>query len=201
MAKIVHVVGTSDTGKETVTKSIVKRLTNKGYEAIRLQEPGPLRDLAKSYRLRINKSPWTEAAIFTTDRLMLYNEKVFPRIKEKNLLFIFDRGLPETVIYQGILGGVDISNIFLMNSEIPPSDIYVCLTVEGRIGYERALKKQRETGEAPSRNETPESIDVLADSYKKYLPRYFDNVHFIDTSNITIDQTVELCYNKVRSIL
>ena len=121
MVKLIHVVGTSASGKSSVQEGLAERIASVGREVRRIIEPGPLRDLAKEYRRRKDKDPLTEAAIFTADRLITYNQKVFPNIDRSDLVLLFDRGLPDTVVYQGILGGVDIALILRMNSFVPHS--------------------------------------------------------------------------------
>ena len=201
MAKIIQLVGTSATGKETVQKSLAERLRKEGLEVVELTERGPLRGLAKGYRLRVDKSPWVEAAIFTVDRLLIYESQVLKRTKEENLFFLFNRGLADNFVYQGLQGGVPIEVIRKQNEAIPWPNLSICLTVEGNIGYERALSRSNATGERLSRNECAERIDQLADLYRS-LPDHVPelNLRFIDTSHISQEQTAEQAYKLIRDL-
>jgi thymidylate kinase len=199
MAKIIHLVGTSNSGKSTIHPQLNELLRKDNCNVEELREPGPLRDLAKNYRTRKDKNSYTETAIFTTDRFMLYSERVLPRMNEENLIFSFDRGLPDTIVYQGLMGRVPIDLILKMNSHIPQSDLYLVLFVDGSEGYQRALKKQKETGEAPSQNETAESINKLAAFYKT-LSQHLPNVKLIDTSRKEISDVLNECYTHAKQV-
>jgi len=202
MAKLIHIVGVSGTGKTLTHDALKEKLTAEGYKVEALVEPGPLRDFAKNYRLSQNKNSWTEAAIFTTDRLMIYQEKVFPRINEKDLVFLSSRSLFDTFVYQGILGGVDLEVIKKMNSPIPFPDLALCLTVEGKVGYKRILERNIISGEQTSKNETPEAIDRLSAHYME-LPKHFpqSNIEVIDTTNLKMPEQIKICHDKIIGIL
>ena len=200
--KLIQIVGTSGSGKETIHRSLNERLRGEGYKVLEVIEPGPLVELAKGYRLRDDKDPWVETAIFTTDRLMNYLEHIAPHLNEENLIFSSLRGFLDTIVYQGLKGGVDVEVIKKMNSFFPNPDIALCLTVDGKIGNERIRKRTAETGEPISKSESPEGIDSLAEIYRS-LPRYLPglNIHYVDTTNLTREQTLDECYAGVKKIL
>ncbi len=200
MAKLINIIGPSGSGKSTVHEQISQRLKESGYKVESLSEPNSLRDLAKSYRLEEGKNPWTETAIYTVDRFIMYREKILPRMKEDGLIFLLERGLPDTIVYQGMLGQVDISDILKMNSSIPSSDLYLALIVEGEEGHARILGRSSETGEAMSPNETVERIEELSDCYRM-LSSYLKNLHIIDTTNLKLDEVIGECMRKIKEIV
>lgn len=202
MTKIIHLVGNSGTGKSTVIGMLRREIESEGYSVETLTEPGPLRNLIKEYRSKPEneRDPFVEAAMFAVDRFITYKNSVLPRMDEKNLVFLFDRGLPESVVYQGIIGGADVPSIFRMNSSIPQSDLYLCLTVNGKTGYDRIKAREAATGEAITRDEAPERIDMLAEGYKKAV-KYFNNMHIIDTTELTIDSVFLECMSHISGTL
>lgn len=200
MAKLINIIGPSGSGKSTVHEQLSLRLKESGYKVESLSEPNSLRDLAKSYRLEEGRNPWTETAIYTTDRLIMYREKILPRMKEDGLIFMLERGLPDTIVYQGMLGQVDIASILKMNSSIPCSDLYLALIVEGKEGHARVLGRSSETGEGISQNETAEKIDELSDCYRT-LSSYLKNLHIIDTTNLKLDEVIDRCMGKIKEIV
>ena len=200
MTKLIQIVGTSCSGKNSVHEGIVQFVEERGFEVVRLQEPGPLEEFIRAYRRRTDKSSWTEAALFTADRIMLYDTKVFPRWNDEGLVFSSVRGLPDTVVYQGLMGGVDVETIMRMNAAIPSADLCLVLTVSGDLGYQRALQRHAAGGEAPSPSERPERIDALARHYLR-LPEFFPNVHQIDTTHLTKEEVLDACVAKVREVL
>lgn len=200
MSKLIHIIGTSCAGKGTLHPQLNGWLNSEGYNVESIQEPGPLRIYTKAYREKTDKNAETELALFTADRFITYTERVFPKLSEKYTAFTFDRGLPDTIVYQGIIGGIDIDRIFKMNSIIPESDVYLCLIVDGDVGYKRALERQSKGGEKISKSETPEQINKLASAYKT-LDKYFKNVKIIDTSKMDEQQVFEECRKHTYQIL
>ncbi len=200
MAKLINIIGPSGSGKSTVHEQISLRLKDSSYNVESLSEPNSLRWLAKSYRLEEGRNPWTETAIYTVDRFIMYREKIMPRMKDDNLIFLLERGLPDTIVYQGMLGQVDIASILKMNSSIPGSDLYLALIVEGKEGHARVLDRSSETGEAISPNETAERIEELSDCYRM-LSSYLKNLHIIDTTNLKLDEVIGECMGKIKEVV
>ena len=202
MTKIIQLVGPSGTGKERAQTTVAAQLKNEGYNVEELVEPWPLRNLAKGYRLRADKNPWTEAAIFTTDRAITFFEKIEPRIREEGLVFLFNRGLADNFVYQGFLGEVGLDFIKKINAGLYMPDLSVCLTVDGQVGYERALQRQLKTGETLSKNETAERIDLITSYYRTLADKMPElNLVFVDTSKITQEEVSASVYEEARKIL
>ena len=88
MSKLIQLVGPSGTGKSDIVNRLYSWIQSKGLKVEKLVEPGPLRGFIKDYRLKENKSSLVETALFTTDRLMLYQNVVEPRKNERDLVFL-----------------------------------------------------------------------------------------------------------------
>lgn len=200
MAKLIHIVGSSGSGKTTVHSRINQHLHQNDYEVIELIEPGPLREIALQYRIREDKDALIEAAIFSSDRFVTYHRHVFPRIDENNLIFSFARGLPDTYVYQGFLGGVDLDLIRKMNIYIPHSDIYIVLIVDGKVGHQRIVERHEQGGDTPSRNEMPDRINMISGYYRR-LEDYFRNYHVLDTTSMTREEVFDECIKKIERTL
>lgn len=200
MAKLIHLVGPSGTGKTSVHKSLTSLIEQLDYEVVPLVEPGPLREQISTYKKSPYHNVFTEALLFAADRSLLYASEVFPRLDDPNVVFTFARGLPDSLVYQGIIGGVSPEIILHLNHAIPPSDLYLVLLVEGSVGHARVLERQKKTGEPISRNETPEAIDRLAQGYRQ-LDRYFPSIQIIDTTRLTLEQTTQLCLGHIEHVL
>lgn len=203
MAKIIHVVGTSGSGKSTVLEMLRRSIEEEGYSVETIKEPGPLRSLAKSYRSESpeNRNPFVEAAIFAVDRFITYKTVVAPKIDNDNLVFLFDRGLPDSVVYQGIMGGVDVNSILNMNSSIPKSDLYLCLVVDGKTGHGRINERKLANGEPITYDEIPERINQLSEAYKRVAKQYFANMHVIDTTDMSVGMVFNRCIAHVSATL
>jgi thymidylate kinase len=201
MSTIIEIAGTSGSGKSTIITELEKLISKEGFEVIKMREPGPLRSLAKTYCSlpEEERSPWTEAAIFATDRLISYQEQMYPKKENKKTIFLKDRGVADSLVYQGIRGGVPIEAILQMNASIPPADLYLCFITEGKTAYEKILERSKKGGEQISISETPMIIDNLADSYKQ-VGTYLKNVYLIDTTNLSMESATKKCYDLIRGI-
>ena len=204
MVKIITMCGTSATGKSTIHDGINNKIIEMGYDVIKLVEPGgPLEKFAREYHAREDADPLMETAVHAVSRLRQYEEGVFPRKDKENLIFSSARGMVDSVVYQGIKGGVGIDTVLNMNLHIPKSLTYLCLIVDGEVGHKRVLQRQEETGKVPSKNETPEKIDELAAAYRTLKDHeYFEGrFHIIDTSEIDQLATLETCNRFLDKVL
>ncbi|MBX4196172.1 hypothetical protein KW805_01130 [Candidatus Pacearchaeota archaeon] len=201
MAKLIHIVGPSGTGKSTVHTAIHGRLVNERYNVDALVEPGGvLRDFILNYRRRKDKSALVETALFSTARLKMYEDLILPRMNQKDLIFLSDRGLPETYVYQGFLGGVPLETIKEMNKHIPNSDLYIACIADGEKAYARLKARAERTQEELSSNETPEKINRLS-RYFSQLGDILPNVHILDMSDVSEEEAAHRCYNIIKPIL
>ncbi len=197
VAKIIQIVGSSGTGKSTVSAMLESRLRNEGRTVERIYEPGPLREFIMKYRTRAGKSPWAEAALFASDRTILYSNHL--RANQEGLIFVSDRGIYDSVVYQGLMGGVDLEVLKKMNSAVPWPDWGFALTVEGKTGYERIMQAHRTSRtDEVSRNETEEKINELSNRYRS-LPVLFPDkkIYLIDTTAIDESSVVDAIISKL----
>lgn len=200
MASIIHIIGTSGSGKSSVQEELSKRISGLGYEVVELIEPGPLREITKEYRRRNDKNGLAEAALFSTDRYLLHHDMVFPRLDEPNLVFLSGRGLYDSIVYQGIIGGVPIDTILAMNHTIPLPNLCLCLLVNGDVGHQRAVNRFNNGGDPVTKTEQPNAIEELTAGYRK-LPSMFPDVHIIDTTYNDLSAVTNLCYSHIQNLL
>lgn len=200
MSKIIQVCGTSGTGKSTIFQSLSSRLESDGYQVTKIVEPGPLRELAKSYRLRRDGNPWTEAAIFATDRIMTY-DALMPLSEDQKAIYLSERGIADSLVYQGLVEGIPIEILLKLNQNIPKPDLVICLTVNGIEGHRRVVERNTRTGERLSPNESADRIDLLGRSYMRlpsFLPTW--NIKLLDTTNKRPEEVLENCYRLTREL-
>ncbi|MBX4212439.1 AAA family ATPase [Candidatus Pacearchaeota archaeon] len=201
MAKLIHIVGPSGAGKSTLHVSMHKRLINEGYNVEALAEPsGEMRDFILNYRKRKDKNALVETSLFSAARLRLYEEQILPRMDQQNLIFLSDRGLPETYVYQGFLGGIDFNTIKEMNTHIPNSDLYIACISNGEKAYSRLKSRAERTKEELSPNETPERINLLSQYFSR-LGEILPNVRILDMSDLSEEKAIESCYQMIKPIL
>ncbi|GEM_PF-6361076 len=197
MAKIIHLIGPSGTGKSSVHRGLTPLLEQRGYAVVPLVEPGPLREQIQQYKQSPHRHSFTEALLYAADRSLLYAKEVLPRLHEPQVLFTFARGLPDSLVYQGIIGGVDPKEIIRLNRLIPPSDVSIALLVEGQVGHARVLERQRTTGEPVSSNETPEAINRLTQGYLQLRRDYLPGLNIVDTTHSSLDAVTQQCFDLI----
>lgn len=198
MNKLIQLTGVSCTGKDTILPLLDTRLEKEGYRVILLQEPSVLRADIKTYRRQQNRNPYVEAALFSTDRYLTYARLT----KQEGVILLSNRGLIDSVVNQGLIGGVPIETVLAMNASAPKPDLSIVLTVSGEEGERRARQRQERGGEIMSINETGEAIKRTANLYlkaKEILKEW--NLLYIDTTNLTPEQVADKCWAGVSNVL
>lgn len=190
MASIITVVGTSASGKTSVAPLIQEQLSGMDYEVRSIIEPGPLRPEIKWYRQNMPQAHRSQAILFAADRTITYDKDILPYMDEDNLIFFSTRGFPDTRVYQSILGSISKKEIYELNKHIPFSNLYIALVVDGVVGEQRALQRERETGEPVTHSEKKETIDTYKRAYES-LQTELPNFHVINTSYLSLDEVVQ----------
>ncbi|MFH1802729.1 MAG: hypothetical protein ABH864_04775 [archaeon] len=203
VAKLIHLVGSSGTGKGSVHKYLVGYLRGQGGSVVELVEPPePFHQFIKNYRLRPDKDALVEAAMFATARLWLYETQVMPRLEDPNLVFLSDRGLLDSFVYQGVLGGVGVETVQRLNQHVPLPDLAIGLIVDGVEGNRRVLERRGATGEALSANETAAGIARVSNAYAGIGFTFPDmNYRTIDTTSMTLDEVKDVARSYVDEVL
>ncbi len=137
--------GIDGSGKTTQAKRLVKRLTEKGFDAVLLKEPseGPWgRRLKKKARHQDGLTPEQEFDLFQKDREENVELNIKPTLK-KNKIVILDRYYFSTMAYQGAKG-IDIKEIKDRNDKIAvPPDMVIILDVSAETGLNRIKERKK----------------------------------------------------------
>lgn len=201
MAKIIQIVGTSGAGKGRLAEKVTDYLTSLTYLVIPVIEPAPLRDFILSQREIRKVDQQTQAVLYTADRTITYFRDLIPALKANpQAIAVSDRGLPDTVVYQGIIGGVSIAQILDMNREIPKPDKIYCLVADGNVAMERIRRRAEITGKAVSSAETAEKISKYSSAYRT-LPQILPNVELIDTTKLSEAEVFAQVKNSLDELL
>lgn len=108
--------GAEAVGKSTQIKRLKKRLESEGFNVCLTREPGGT-DLAENLR-RILKtkdmSPLTELFLVEAGRSDHVEKVIMPRLKRGDIV-LCDRFVSSSLVYQGIVGGVDLEKVNAMN--------------------------------------------------------------------------------------
>ena len=108
--------GAEAVGKSTQIKRLKKRLEDEGFKVCLTREPGGtalaenLRHLLKSEEM----SPLTELFLVEAGRSDHVEKVIIPRLKRGEIV-LCDRFISSSIVYQGIVGGVDLKKVNEMN--------------------------------------------------------------------------------------
>ena len=145
--KLIIFEGGEGSGKSTVIKKMASRLKKKGVRCLVTREPGgsraaeKVREIILGYKLK----PLSQLMGFLLARSIWIDEVVRPALKG-SVHVLADRSYPSTYVYQGLVGGIDLSKIHSWHAQIlagVKTSMVVILDVDNR----RGLLRSRSTGE------------------------------------------------------
>jgi len=108
--------GPDKSGKTTLLNDVVERLEFEGYDVIKSLEPGGTKVGKKIREVILNNDldNITQSLLYAADRSLHFKEKL-SKIKDDEI-FITDRYMESTVVYQHMLGGLDPAAIRFLHS-------------------------------------------------------------------------------------
>lgn len=187
--------GPDGSGKTTITKNVVDKLIEMGYDVCLTREPGGI-GIAEQIRNVIldpkntSMDARTEALLYAASRRQHLVEKVMPAL-EAGKLVICDRFLDSSLAYQGNARGLGIDNILGIN-EFAIDGLYPDLTVYLDISAEGGIERVNSRREAKDRLDS-ESIEFhkkVVEGYKKVNERFKDRIKVVDATN-SIDEVTK----------
>lgn len=145
--RLVIFEGGEGSGKSTVIREIGTRLKEDGIKYLITREPGgskvaeKIRDVILNHKL----SSLSQLLGFLLARSIWVDEVIRPALK-KGLIVLADRSYPSTYVYQGLVGGIDLSKIHKWHGEIL-SGIETSMVVVLDVDYRKGLERSKSTGE------------------------------------------------------
>ena len=144
----ITVEGMEGSGKTTHCEKISEYLEKKGFEVIRIHEPGGTRigEQVRNILLSAGNEEMidkTELFLFLASRSQLVEEVIKPAIAAGKII-VCDRYIDSTIAYQGYGRGVDEKFIRLLNKFVAGNvqpDLTIILDVDAPIGLKRARKR------------------------------------------------------------
>lgn len=150
MGLFITIEGPEGSGKTTVAKKVVEKLTNEGYKVLYTREPGgvgiaeKIRDIILDVN-NTNLDPRSEALLYAASRRQHLVEKVIPAL-ENGYIVICDRFVDSSLAYQGHARKIGIDeiydiNMFAINNRWP--DITILLDIDPEVGLGRIMKNRQ----------------------------------------------------------
>lgn len=207
MGYFITVEGGEGSGKTSVIKEVVDRLEKDGYsDIIASREPGGIKISTEIREVLLNKEntnmdPITEALLFAASRRQHVVEKILPALKE-NKIFICDRFIDSSYVYQGIVGSVGLDRVIDINSiaiEGCVPDLTILFDLDPKIGLERINKnKDREVNRLDLAG--LDYHNKVRAGYKRVASLYQDRIVVIDASK-NFNEVVEEVYLLIKNKL
>jgi dTMP kinase len=138
--------GLDGAGKSTQVASLAGSLRQQGHDVVtvRPDETG-LGEILHSFVLQHQRGPaleaWTEALLFTSERVQLLHETVLPALR-RGAVVIADRYADSTVAYQGGGRGIPIADLLRLHAAAC-GDVWPDLTLYLAIPSAVAAQRQR----------------------------------------------------------
>lgn len=207
MGYFITVEGGEGSGKTSVINEVIKLLNQDGYKnIITSREPGGVKIATQIREVLLDKEntkmdPLTETFLFAASRRQHIVEKVLPALNN-NSIFICDRFIDSSYVYQGLAGSVGLEKVIEVNDLaiqgcVP--NLTLLFDLDPRIGLERISKnKDREVNRLDLAS--LEFHNKVRNGYKQVAKRFSDRIVVIDASQ-TFEQVVADVYKVIKGKL
>jgi dTMP kinase len=145
---LITLEGPEGSGKSTQSRSLSRFLRQKGFDTIRVWDPGStkLGESVRAILLHSKKSisANAETMLYLAARAQLVDEKIIPALKRRSIV-ICDRFADATLCYQGYGLGVDkdmirVFNDFVTRSIIPDITFFLDTNIHAGLQRSKSLK-------------------------------------------------------------
>lgn len=147
--KFITLEGGEGSGKTTAISFIKELLESKGYEVVVTREPGgvAVSETIRDLILNNEMTSLTEALLFAASRKEHLEHVIVPSL-ERGAVVICDRFVHSSYAYQGIVGGIGLKEIKLLNEMVVREympDLTLFLDVNPEVGLKRIKDNNRTT--------------------------------------------------------
>ncbi len=207
MGYFITLEGGEGSGKTSVINEVVKLLNEDGYtNIVTSREPGGIKIATDIRGILLDKEntsmdPITETFLFAASRRQHIVEKIRPSL-DNNAIFICDRFIDSSYVYQGIAGRVGLDRVIEINNLaidgcVP--DLTILFDLDPRVGLDRINKNDnREVNRLDLAS--LEYHDKVRSGYNKVASMFKDRIVVIDASK-SFGEVVNNVYNLIKGKL
>lgn len=207
MGYFITIEGGEGSGKTSVLEKVIERLNSDGYKNIvTSREPGGIKIATEIRGILLDKENTsmdaiTETFLFAASRRQHIVEKVLPALNN-NAIFICDRFVDSSYVYQGIAGNVGLDTVVAVN-EIATVGCMPNLTIlfdlDPEIGLARInANKNREVNRLDLAG--LDYHNKIRKGYQEIAKLYPSRIVVIDASK-SFEEVVNTVYNLIRTKL
>ena len=183
--------GIDGCGKTTQAKNLIKRLHEKGFDAVFYKEPSEGRWgklIKEKAGHQSGLTPEQEFEFFQNDREENVEINIKPALKKKKIV-VLDRYYFSTMAYQGAKG-IDIREIKKRNDKIVvPPDLVIILDIDARSGLNRIKGRKKK--------------DLLfeREDYLKQVGKIFKSFSGENIIHLDAKESKERLYSKIEHLV
>lgn len=207
MGYFITIEGGEGSGKTSVLNRVIELLKDDGYtNIVTSREPGGIKIATQIREVLLDKSntsmdALTETFLFAASRRQHIVEKVLPNL-DNGAIFICDRFIDSSYVYQGIAGKVGLERVIEINEiaiEGCKPNLTILFDLDPRIGLERINKnKDREVNRLDLAS--LEFHDKVREGYNKIANMFKDRIVVVDASK-SFEEVVSDVYTIIKNKL
>ena len=207
MGYFITIEGGEGSGKTSVLNRVIELLKDDGYtNIVTSREPGGIKIATQIREVLLDKSNTsmdvlTETFLFAASRRQHIVEKVLPNL-DNGAIFICDRFIDSSYVYQGIAGKVGLEKVIEINEiaiEGCKPNLTILFDLDPRIGLERINKnKDREVNRLDLAS--LEFHDKVREGYNKIANMFKDRIVVVDASK-SFEEVVSDVYTIIKNKL
>lgn len=197
--------GGEGSGKTTISKKLQQVLEESGYNTLLTREPGgdPVSEMIRNVIIHSDDiDPFTQLVLIAASRKRNIDLRIKPAL-EKNDIVICDRFGLSTIIYQGIVQGIpliDIYKVFAATGlHLIKPDIEIVLNVDPKVGLNRVMTNDREVSAIDRKG--LEFHTKVNEAYLKHSYRNESGYRFDVDANRELDDVFTNVVNLVTQVL
>lgn len=196
--------GPDGSGKTTVSKEVVSRLQNAGYDVMYTREPGGsvIAEKIRNVILDPDNTEMdarTEALLYAAARRQHLAEIVLPALS-RGTTVISDRFVDSSLAYQGCGRQIGIDEVYTLNlfatgGRMPDKTVFLNVSPEEglrRIGNRSFLDRLDQ--------ESIEFHHRVAEGYQQVIEKYHDRITVVDAER-PLEEVVQTCCDLIQGML
>ena len=197
--------GGEGSGKTTISKKLQQVLEESGYNTLLTREPGgdPVSEMIRNVIIHSDDiDPFTQLVLIAASRKRNIDLRIKPAL-EKNNIVICDRFGLSTIIYQGIVQGISLIDIYKVFAatglHLIKPDIEIVLNVDPKVGLNRVMTNDREVSAIDRKG--LEFHTKVNEAYLKHSYRNESGYRFDVDANRELDDVFTNVVNLVTQVL
>lgn len=155
--KLITIEGSDGAGKTTQIAYLEEYLIAKGYDVVRIREPGgtEVGEKIRDILLHCDMDPMTELMLFTSSRMEIITKKILPSLRLGKVV-LADRFIDSTFAYQGC--GRNLRHCVVYLEQLVREYVNIDHTLYFDVSQETSEKRMKDSGKTLDRLDSESSL-------------------------------------------